>query len=72
MRLTRYLTFVQDLGARGVEWVSSRDIADGLGLTSSTVRQDISYVDFSGVSKKGYETAGLDRVLAGMLGADRV
>lgn len=55
-----------------MEWVSSRDIAEGLGLTSSTVRQDMSFVDFSGVSKKGYETSGMVRVLTTMLGADVV
>jgi redox-sensing transcriptional repressor len=72
MRLTRYLTFVQELTGRSVGWVSSGELADGLGLTSSTVRQDMSYVDFSGVSKKGYETAGLERVLTKLLGADTV
>jgi redox-sensing transcriptional repressor len=69
-RLARYLTFVEDLRARGVEWVSSQDLADGLGLTSSTVRQDMSYLDFSGVSKRGYASAGLQRVLTALLGAD--
>jgi len=53
-----------------VKWISSQDIADTLGLTSSTVRQDLSYLDFSGVSKRGYETCGLEKVLAEVLGAD--
>jgi len=34
------------------------------------VRQDLSHLDFSGVSKRGYETCGLEKVLAGALGAD--
>jgi len=42
-----------------------------LGLTSSTVRQDLSHLDFSGTSKRGYETEGLFRVLVGVLGADK-
>lgn len=41
-------------------------------MTSSTVRQDLSYLDFSGVSKRGYETCKLQKVLASILGADAV
>ena len=70
-RLTKYLALIQQLSAEGVEWVSSQDLADALGLTSSTVRQDLSHVDYSGISKRGYATAGLKKVLAGILGADR-
>lgn len=69
-RLTRYLTHTQMLCLQGVKWISSQDIADNLGLTSSTVRQDLSHLDFSGVSKRGYETSGLERVLAEVLGAN--
>ncbi len=70
-RLTKYLALIQQLSAEGGQWVSSQDLADALGLTSSTVRQDLSHVDFSGISKRGYETTGLQKVLAGILGADR-
>lgn len=69
-RLTRYLAHVQTLSSDGIKWISSQDIADNLGLTSSTVRQDLSYLDFSGVSKRGYETSGLEKVLGETLGAD--
>ena len=70
-RLTKYLTQVQCLIARGFEWVSSKELADELGLTSSTVRQDLSHLDFSGISKKGYEVCKLQEVIMGVLGADR-
>jgi redox-sensing transcriptional repressor len=69
-RLTRYLVEVQNLRRDGVEWVSSQDLADTLGLTSSTVRQDLSHIAFSGISKRGYETSGLERVISRVLGAD--
>ncbi|MDD4872521.1 MAG: redox-sensing transcriptional repressor Rex [Kiritimatiellae bacterium] len=69
-RLTRYLAHIQTLCLEGIKWISSREIADNLGLTSSTVRQDLSYLDFSGVSKRGYETSGLEKVLTDVLGAD--
>jgi redox-sensing transcriptional repressor len=70
-RLTRYLACVQEHSAQGGEWISSQELADRLGLTSSTVRQDLSHLDFSGISKRGYETAGLERALRNMLGADK-
>jgi redox-sensing transcriptional repressor len=69
-RLPKYLTQAQRLCQAGVEWVSSKDLAEALGLTSSTVRQDLSHIDFRGISKRGYSTAGLEASLAQTLGAD--
>jgi len=69
-RLTKYLTHVQGLRSRGAEWVSSRELADNLGLTSSTVRQDLSHLDFCGTSRRGYKTCGLYAVLSHVFGAD--
>ena len=70
-RLPKYLSHVGELRHRGVEWVSSTDLADALGLTSSTVRQDLSHLELSGVAKRGYETVNLERVLRRELGAHR-
>ena len=69
-RLTKYLALIQGLKGEGVEWVSSQELATALGTTSSTVRQDLSHVDFYGISKRGYATEGLAKVLSGLLGAD--
>jgi len=71
-RLTHYYATVQSLRSAETEWVSSTELADVLGLTSSTVRQDISHLDFAGVSKRGYETSGLEAALASALGADKI
>lgn len=71
-RLTKYLVHIQDARAEGQEWVLSHQLACALGLTSSTVRQDLSYLDLSGTSKRGYETKRLEWVLFKELGADRV
>ena len=71
-RFTRYYAAVQSMREDEVEWVSSTAIAEALALTSSTVRQDLSYLDFTGVSKRGYETRGLEDALAHALGADKV
>jgi redox-sensing transcriptional repressor len=70
-RLPRYLTQAQRLRLEGVAWVSSSLLAETLGLTSSTVRQDLSYIDFKGVSKRGYSSVGLETALARTLGVDR-
>lgn len=70
-RLTKYLAHVQTVCEQQIEWVSSGELAATLGLTSSTVRQDLSYIDFSGTSKRGYETTGLRRVLRNTLGCDK-
>jgi redox-sensing transcriptional repressor len=70
-RLTSYLTQVQRMMEKETEWVSSQELAVKLGLTSSTVRQDLSHVDFSGTSKKGYRTQLLEQALIRTLGADR-
>lgn len=69
-RLPKYLAHAQRLRQAGVEWISSAEIGEALGLTSSTVRQDLSHIDFYGISKRGYSTAGLEASLAQTLGAD--
>jgi redox-sensing transcriptional repressor len=71
-RMTRYFAHAQNLSDCGKEWVSSHELAETLGLTSSTVRQDLSYLDFSGISKRGYEVLGLKKVVGHLLGADEV
>ena len=70
-RMTKYLTALPGLCAVGRGWVSSQDLAGTLGLTSSTVRQDLSYLDFQGVSRRGYRTDGLMKVLSDVLGSDK-
>lgn len=72
-RLTEYLAYAQTFGnENGDQWVSSREIAQALGLTSSTVRQDLSHIDFCGISKRGYHVKGLRAVLEDTLGANSV
>ena len=68
-RLPRYFSRVKALHDEGVEWVSSSELAERLGLTSSTVRQDFSCFSFSGISKRGYEVSGLLKMLEDILGA---
>ena len=69
-RLTRYLAIAQVLESQKVEWLSSVELAEMLGLTSSTVRQDLSHLDFCGISGRGYKVRGLPNILSNVLGAD--
>ncbi len=71
-RLPRYLSHVVELKDQQVEWVSSGDLSRALGLTTSTVRQDLSHLALSGVSKRGYRRDQLEAVLRSELQTDRV
>jgi redox-sensing transcriptional repressor len=70
-RLPRYITFVHELVQQGVSWVSSAEIANVLGLTSSTVRQDLSHLDLTGVAKRGYGTSRMEKALRRELGTHK-
>ncbi len=67
-RFPKYLALVQALLEDNKQWVSSAEIARALDLTSSTVRQDLSYLDYRGVANRGYEIENLDEALTGVLG----
>jgi len=69
-RLTKYLVHLRALQQKGIEWSSSEKIGEALGLTSSTVRQDLTHLTFSGTAHRGYETDKLEQVLSRELGAD--
>ena len=69
--MTEYLAHARELCRNNEEWVSSSGLAETLGLTSSTVRQDLSHVEISGTSKRGYSTEGLVQVLTSALGVDQ-
>lgn len=67
-RLPKYLSHALELQRAHIEWVSSHDLSRSLGLTSSTVRQDLSHLALTGVSKRGYETDQLKEALGAVLG----
>ncbi|MBN1612950.1 MAG: redox-sensing transcriptional repressor Rex [Deltaproteobacteria bacterium] len=71
-RLAMYLTHMQQLREKGVRWVLSQEMAEALCLSSSTVRQDLTHLDFSGTSRRGYDTEQLAQVLHKELGADQI
>jgi redox-sensing transcriptional repressor len=71
LRLIKYLTHIRWLCEQNVSWVLSQDMADTLGLTSSTVRQDLSHLDFSGKSRCGYQTFAMEEAVSKALRMDK-
>lgn len=69
-RLPEYLACLRQMKDRGQAWVISRELAQALDLTESTVRQDLTHLDFTGTAKRGYEIGGLARAITKALGLD--
>jgi redox-sensing transcriptional repressor len=71
-RLSRYYILLTMLGNKNGAWISSKELSVALGLTSSTVRQDISHLaEYNGISKRGYNRAELAGNLRRFLGTDK-
>jgi redox-sensing transcriptional repressor len=70
-RLSHYLQHVRMQTEEGREWVSSRQLAEALEVTRSTVRQDLSCLDISGTVRLGYRAPDLEAALLTLLGRDR-
>jgi redox-sensing transcriptional repressor len=62
-RLSKYYGYLERADTWGRSWISSKELAKAVGLTRSTVRMDISHLDFSGVCKKGYPVDKLVKAL---------
>jgi len=71
-RLSHYLQYVRMQMESGREWVSSLELAEALEVTSSTVRQDLSWLDISGTAKRGYRTDELECAILTLVGRDKV
>jgi redox-sensing transcriptional repressor len=70
-RLPRYLRKLDELAASGVDKISSRQLGEELGLTSSQVRQDFNCFGEFGQQGYGYNVSALRTQIAGILGMDR-
>jgi redox-sensing transcriptional repressor len=67
-RLSLYVRELRRLGRLRVGFVSSRGLAQQLGLTDAQVRRDLSYFGQFGTSGRGYEVRRLQERLRGILG----
>ena len=70
-RLALYLRKLRELRARGVERISSKDLAEMIGLNAAQIRKDFSYFGEFGTRGVGYEVARLVDEISHCLGLDR-
>jgi len=66
-RLRWYLVALEDLAGRGVSTVSSREIADSVGVNAALVRKDLSYFGDFGTPSFGYDLKYLQQKIAEIL-----
>jgi len=69
-RLALYLRKLRELRSRGVERVSSKDLAETIGLNAAQIRKDLSYFGEFGTRGVGYEVARLVDEISHCLGLD--
>ena len=70
-RLPRYLRKLDELSESRIDKISSRQLGELLGLTSSQVRQDFNCFGEFGQQGYGYKVSALRAQIAGILGMDR-
>jgi redox-sensing transcriptional repressor len=68
-RLSKYVILLGELDESRV-WIQSHEIADQLGLTSATVRRDLTFVEVYGTPRHGYRVAKLREAVTRFIGAD--
>ncbi len=66
-RIPKYYRYVDELYKKGIQRVSSRVLAEDMGLTASQVRQDFSCFGGFGQQGYGYNTESLRAELADIL-----
>jgi redox-sensing transcriptional repressor len=69
-RLALYLRKLRELKARGVERVSSKDLAEMIDLNAAQIRKDFSYFGEFGTRGVGYEVSRLVDEITRTLGLD--
>ncbi|MBQ5671739.1 MAG: redox-sensing transcriptional repressor Rex [Oscillospiraceae bacterium] len=70
-RLPRYYRFLYDEMQSGVTRISSRELAERMGLTASQIRQDLNCFGEFGQQGYGYNVVALRQEIAKILGMDR-
>jgi redox-sensing transcriptional repressor len=71
LRLSLYLRQLERLERIGRARVSSKELAEPLGLSAAQIRKDLAYFGHFGQAGVGYEVAVLQSSLRGVLGVDR-
>lgn len=67
-RLPRYYRYLRELEKKGVEKISSQELAKLMGLTASQIRQDLNSFGAYGQQGYGYKVTELKEVIKSLLG----
>ncbi|MFB6319321.1 redox-sensing transcriptional repressor Rex [Saccharicrinis sp. FJH54] len=67
-RLPFYLAHIKLLSNSGQQFISSTQLAKDIGVDSSQVAKDLSFIDITGKTRVGYEIKPLIEVLENFLG----
>ncbi len=67
-RLPRYYRFLGELKKQGLTRISSKELAEKMGLTASQIRQDLNCFGGFGQQGYGYNIAALETEIAEILG----
>src|SRR5215211_8431003 len=70
-RLSLYLRFLEDFERRGLQTISSEELAQQGGTTSAQVRKDLSFFGSFGKRGLGYSVPELSSALRDILGLGR-
>lgn len=70
-RLSKYYRSLEHLIEKGIETVSSDELAEMDGITSAQVRKDLSFFGTFGKRGLGYNTKSLKKQIADILGLNR-
>ncbi|MFZ5942776.1 MAG: redox-sensing transcriptional repressor Rex [Bacillota bacterium] len=71
-RLPMYHRFLNSLMEQGVERISSQELSQLMGITSSQLRQDLSYFGEFGQQGYGYRLETLYQAISEILGLEKV
>lgn len=67
-RLPWYLAYISTLRKQGVEYVSSTHISGHVGVDSSQIAKDLSFLNIKGKTRIGYRVSQLETALRHFLG----
>ncbi|MTI81626.1 MAG: redox-sensing transcriptional repressor Rex [Firmicutes bacterium] len=71
IRLTTYLKYLRQLEEKGIELLSSKDIAEGVGIPAHNVRKDLAFFGEFGTRGVGYNTKSLISSISKILGVNK-
>jgi redox-sensing transcriptional repressor len=69
-RLPRYYRYIDELYGKDINCISSRELAEQMGLTASQIRQDFNCFGGFGQQGYGYNVGNLRNEIARILGLD--